>query len=141
MASPILSQRTYRLSQIPDGTTTEEIRQLFPSHVRDTIQHLSLARALGSTGSDNQVSTVTFEREPPVLEPLPYKFGSLLSAPLSGVPEKFSRVWIDAHFHGFTTLNNPADEREAVEYVRVCANPSLKLGKGKKKEALTPAKA
>ncbi len=117
MASPVLSQRTYRLSQIPSGTTTHEIRQLFPPPVRDTIQHLSLARTLNPTGPDNEVATVTFEREPPILEHLPYKFGSLLSAPLGGVPKKFSRVWIDAHFHGFTTLNNPADEREAVEYV------------------------
>jgi hypothetical protein len=117
MASPILLQRTYRLSQVPDGTTTEEIRQLFPSHTRDTIQHLSLARAPGSTGPDNQVSTVTFRREPRVLGSLPYKFGSPLSALLGCVPEKFSRIWIDAHFHGFTALNNLADECEVVEYV------------------------
>lgn len=116
MASPILSQRTYRLSQIPDGTNTEEIRQIFPSHVRDTIQYLSLARALDSTAPNNQVSTVTFEREPPILAPLPYKFGSLLSALVCDVQKKFSHIWIDAHFLGFTTMNNPADEHEAVEY-------------------------
>ena len=118
MASPILSQRTYRLSQIPGGTTTDDICQLFPSHARDTIQHLSIARNLNSTGLDNQVATVTFEREPPILQHIPYKFGSLLSALLGGVSDRFSRVWIDAHFHGFTTLNNPANEREVVEYVR-----------------------
>jgi hypothetical protein len=116
MASPILSQRTYRLSQIPDGTTTEEIRQIFPSHVRDTIQYLSLASSLDSTAPNNQVSTVTFETEPPILAPLPYKHGSLLSALVCDVQEKFSQIWIDAHFHGFTTMNNPADEHEAVEY-------------------------
>lgn len=115
MASPILSQRTYRLSQIPDGTTTEEIRQIFPLHVRDTIQYLSLARALDSAASNNQVSAVTFEKEPSILAPLPYKFGSPLSALVGDVQEKFSRIWIDAHFHGLTPMNNPADEYEAVE--------------------------
>lgn len=116
MASPILPQRTYRLSQIPDETSAEEIRQIFPSNVRGTIQQLSLARGLDSAAPNSQVSTVTFQNEPPFLASLPYKFGSLLSALVSDVNEKFSNIWIDAHFHGFTTMNNPVDESEAVEY-------------------------
>lgn len=116
MASPILSQRTYRLSEIPDGTTSEELRQIFPSHVRDTIQYLSLASSPGAAAPNNRVSTVTFKTEVPILAQLPYRYGSLLSAIVCDIPEKFSQIWIDAHFHGFTVMNDPVDEHEAVEY-------------------------
>ncbi|KAI0098562.1 hypothetical protein GGR51DRAFT_538192 [Nemania sp. FL0031] len=117
MASPILPQRTYRLSQIPDETTPEEIRQIFPSSVRNTIQYLSLARALGSGMPNSQVSTVTFETEPAILTPLPNKHGSLLSELVSDIPKKYCRIWIDAHFHGFTPLNNPTDEHDVVDII------------------------
>jgi hypothetical protein len=100
MASPILPQRTYRLSQIPGDITTDNIRNLFPSQVRDTIQFLSLANALDFTAPEKQVSTITFATEPAILASLPFEFGSLLSV----------------HFHGFTALNNTTNEAEAVEY-------------------------
>ena len=118
MASPILSQRTYRLSQIPGGITTEDIRQIFPSQARDTIQFLSLASALDFTAPEKQVSTVTFETEPPILASLPYKTGSLLSALIGDVDHKLSHVWVDAHFHGFTALNNVVNAHEVVEYTQ-----------------------
>ncbi|KFX88590.1 hypothetical protein O988_08962 [Pseudogymnoascus sp. VKM F-3808] len=117
MASPVLPQRTYRLSQIPGGTTTEEIRQSFPSQVRRTIQFLSLASALDFTAPDKQVSTITFETEPSLLASLPYKTGSLLSALIGDVDDKLSKTWIDSHFHGFTALNNAVDEHEAVDVI------------------------
>lgn len=116
MASPILSQRTYRLSDIPGGTTIEEIRQLFPSQVRDTIQFQSLANALDSATPGKQVSTITFKTEPPLLASLPYETGSLLSALIGDVDNKLSQIWIDAHFHGFTALNEAFNENEVVEY-------------------------
>jgi hypothetical protein len=117
MASPILSQRTYRLSHIPTGTATDEIRELFPPRVREAIQYLSLAQSPSSTARNSQVATVTFEAEPALLETLPSKFGTGLSTLLDSFPEKLSQVWVDAHFLGFTTLNNPSNQQDVVEYV------------------------
>lgn len=117
MASPILPQRTYRLSQIPVGTSTEEIRQIFPLQVRDKIQFLSLASALNSGAPDKQVSTITFASEPHFLQSLPMQTGALLSTVLGDVDDKVSQIWIDKHFYGFTALNDTADESKVVEYV------------------------
>lgn len=117
MASPILSQRSYRLSHIPKGTTSAEIRDVFPPCIREAIQYLSLAKSSSPTARDSQVATVTFEVEPGLFKTLPSKFGAALSALLSGVPEKLSQVWVDAHFLGFTTLNNPSNQQDVVEYV------------------------
>ncbi|CAH0023219.1 unnamed protein product [Clonostachys rhizophaga] len=117
MASPILSQRTYRLTQIPHGTTVEEVEKSFPLDVRDTIERLSLARCADPTAAGEQVSTVTFKTEPSFLASLSYKFGSLLSALVENIHPKLSRVWIDAHFHGFTPLNNPTDETATVHII------------------------
>jgi hypothetical protein len=116
MASPILPQRTYRLSQIPGDITTDNIRNLFPSQVRDTIQFLSLANALDFTAPEKQVATITFATEPAILASLPFEFGSLLSVFVGHVDDRLSQTWIDAHFHGFTALNNTTNEAEAVEY-------------------------
>ena len=116
MASPILPQKTYRLSQIPGDATTDDIRDLFPSEARDTIQFLSLANALDVTAPEKQVSTITFVTEPAILASLPFEFGSLLSALVGCVDDRLSQTWIDAHFLGFTALNNITNEAEAVEY-------------------------
>ncbi|KAK2591715.1 hypothetical protein QQS21_010600 [Conoideocrella luteorostrata] len=117
MASPVLSQRTYRLSEIPGGTTIEEIRQIFPLHLRDTIQFQSLANALDSKAPEKQVSTMTFKMEPPLLASLPYDTGSLLCALIGDVDNKLSQIWIDAHFHGFTALNDAVNENEVVDII------------------------
>ena len=138
MASPILSQRTYRLSRIPKGATTDEIRELFPPNVKSNIQYFSLARSPSSTNRDSQVATVTFKREPAIFESLPFKFGSLLSVPLGGVSAKFQHIWVDTHFHGFTALNDPFDEQEVVEYVR-CLRLDYLLCQDKKKDEMNRA--
>lgn len=117
MASPVLSQRTYRLSHIPDGAIAEDIYQLFPLFTRSSIQHLSLARASDYRSSRHQTSTVTFGTEPSALTSLPYKHGNLVSALIPHVKKEFSRVWIDTHFHGFTIFNDVEDESTVVEYV------------------------
>lgn len=122
MASPVLNQRTYRLTQIPAQACCEDVRRLFPSNTRETIQHLSIARSVGS--SVYQVSTITFEKEPAFLASLPYKHGSLLTAHVPNIQEEYSHVWIDAHFHGFTRLNDLPNEREAVEYAIRCSSES-----------------
>ncbi|KAI0437247.1 hypothetical protein F4803DRAFT_539552 [Xylaria telfairii] len=117
MASPILPHRTYRLSGIPEGTTPDEIRHIFSPEVRATIQHISLALSLDSLAPNNQVSTVTFRTEPLAFADLSYKYGCLLSTLLSDVQPNFSNVWVDAHFHGFTTMSTPVDEARAVDII------------------------
>ncbi|KXH61052.1 cytidylyltransferase [Colletotrichum nymphaeae SA-01] len=117
MASPILSQRTYRLSHIPSESSTSEIRQIFPSSVRDTIQYVSLARRIASTTPDDQVATVTFKAEPSFFSTLPYKFGGQLSAFICDLDVRFFCVWVDAHFHGLTTFNDLPDEDDGVDII------------------------
>ncbi|CEJ93570.1 hypothetical protein VHEMI09148 [[Torrubiella] hemipterigena] len=117
MASPVLSQKTYRLSQISGNMTSNDIREIFPTEIRQTIQYLSLANALDFAIPDKQVCTITFQTQPAILASLPYKTGSLLSDLIPSIDVKYSQIWIDAHFHGFTVLNNTDNNNKTVDII------------------------
>jgi hypothetical protein len=117
MASPVLSQRTYRLTRIPVESSLDEIRALFPTEERQTIQFASLANSLGSSAGVEKVAAITFARQPLSLQALSFKFGSPLHELLGNIPAKFSAVRVDDNFYGLTPLNDASDEYSSVESV------------------------
>lgn len=129
MASPVLSERTYRLSQVPAGTTRDDLQRLFASSLlplsqpsaKSAIQAISLAEDLTDNPTSSgakKVATITFTSEPPALASvLPSIQGRLLSTlipDLDNDKDALSKIWIDAHFRGFTPLNDQSNDDEDV---------------------------
>lgn len=115
----IPSFRTYRLSDVPRGTSEGEIRAWFPVEARSLICRLSQASALRDVHSQedqSSIATITFSEEPTSLERLTPQTPTLcLAQCLHNLAARFSQVKVDAHFRGITPLSDPVDEEHAVE--------------------------
>lgn len=113
MASPAISQCTYRLSEVPSDVSIDEIKLLFPPEDRALIQFTSKASSLYST---SYVVTITFSRQPSSIRSINAQSRSLsLRDLLVDLDPRFIDTVVDSHFLGLTPLNDVADEEQAVE--------------------------
>ncbi|KAI1828425.1 hypothetical protein F4861DRAFT_181759 [Xylaria intraflava] len=121
MASPELPSRTYRITKVPLGVSTESIREWFTEAERRTIIYISRALSPGNRDPPEYVFTITFDSQPSSLVDITSTSGSHLAYKyLSGIaPSPREAPVIDAHFRGLTVFNNITDEDNAVDIVGV----------------------
>jgi hypothetical protein len=113
MASPILSQRTYRLTRIPAELSLEDVHELLRPH-----KHLLQSSSLGTSAYEDayKVATLTFSNEPPCLAGKPDGV-CLLKDLISFEDHRASSIQLDHHFEGLTPLNELNEAEASAEYV------------------------
>lgn len=114
--------KVFRLSKCPAEADARTLAILLSSALRDIaasdIRIYSLARSHGSVSS-SRTATLMFNKLPSLLRDQPSK--SSWDIPLQNLESNGSdcpieNMVLDAHFDGFTPLNNPENEINAVEY-------------------------
>jgi hypothetical protein len=111
-----MSDFTYRLSQIPETFTENDIRQLFPKNVGE-VTAISAAPSI-SENSGCQVATLTFRNEPTFDKSLSQLGGECFLSHLirEGTPDDgVVEIRIDNNFYGLTPLHSPNPEEIIVE--------------------------
>ena len=88
--------RTFRVENIPPGTTAEGLKKLFYTEDQPRIEVRSIAPAVDSYDSDIQEYTATVSFLP-------------LSKMVPSPRITDDTISVDSDFHGFTPLNHPQE--------------------------------